>query len=291
MNDSDSTRTDNRTIAHTRQQGDYRHIRDSSDSYDNIEPWFDKLAALDTDGPHRRAVRADIVQICLPLAEHIARRFAGRGETFDDLLQIARLGLVQAVDRFDITRGGSFLSFAVPTIMGEVRRHFRDRTWAVRVPRSLKEIQLRIGPATEELSQRLGRGPTARELATELDVELTQITQALIAGNGHTTNSLDSVAREDDEHSSPAIVDRLGDDEPCYQLLEDAMAVRPLLASLPQRERQVLEWRFFRSMTQSQIAEKLEVSQMQVSRILSRTLDSLRHQALDEPQGTWATAA
>lgn len=259
-----------------------RHIRGSGDSYDNIEPWFDKLAAIDANDPHRLEVREEIVHLCLPLAEHIARRFAGRGELFDDLLQIARLGLVQAVDRFDVSRGGSFLSFAVPTIMGEVRRHFRDRTWAVRVPRSLKEIQLRLGPATEELSQRLGRVPTARELAAELDVELTQVTQALIAGNGHTSNSLDSVAREDDENSSPAIADRIGDDEPCYQLLEDAMAVRPLIEALPERERQVLIWRFFGSMTQTQIAERLGVSQMQVSRILSKTLTTLREQALAE---------
>lgn len=261
------------------------------DSYDNIEPWFDKLHSLDAEDPYRRQVREEIVHLCLPLAEHIARRFTNRGEAFDDLLQIARVGLVQAVDRFDHTRGSSFLSFAVPTIMGEVRRHFRDRTWAVRVPRALKELQLRIGPATEELSHRLGRVPTAREIADELGVDVTQVTQALIAGNGHTSSSLDSVLRDDEDNGSPTLLARMGSEDVCYRLLEDAMAVRPLIAALPERERQVLVWRFFDSLTQTQIAERLGVSQMQVSRILSRTLARLREQALAEKAPETITAA
>lgn len=254
------------------------------DSYDNLEPWFEKLAGLASDDPRRVEIRNEIVHLGLPLAEHIARRFSGRGEAFDDLLQIARMGLVQAVDRFDVSRGSSFLSFAVPTIMGEVRRHFRDHTWAVRVPRGTKELHLRIGPASEALFQRLGRMPTAREIAAELDVELTEVTQALIAGNGHTSNSLDTTVRDqDDDNVSQAVVTRLGAEEPCYELLEDAMAVRPLIEKLPRRERQVLVWRFFGGMTQSQIAERLGISQMQVSRILNKTLKTLREQALAEP--------
>ncbi|WP_431950476.1 RNA polymerase sigma factor SigF [Nocardia lijiangensis] len=252
-----------------------------ADTYDNIEPWFEKLASLDENDPHRRRVREDIVRMCLPLAEHIARRFAGRGEAFDDLHQIARLGLVQAVDRFDVSRGSSFLSFAVPTVMGEVRRHFRDRTWSVRVPRRLKEIQQSIGPATETLAQRLGRMPTARELAAELEVELTEITQALVASNGYQAGSLDAVTRDgDDDSSARAAVHTLGAEEPCYRLLEDAMAVRPLIAELPERERQVLIMRFFENKTQTQIAERLAVSQMQISRILAKTLKTLRDRAL-----------
>lgn len=253
------------------------------DSYDNAEPWFEKLASLDENDPHRQRLREDIVRMCLPLAEHIARRFAGRGEAFDDLHQIARLGLVQAVDRFDVSRGSSFLSFAVPTVMGEVRRHFRDRTWSVRVPRRLKEIQQLIGPATDTLAQRLGRMPTARELAAELDVELTEITQALVASNGYQAGSLDAGSRDnDDDGSSRAAVETLGAEEPCYRLLEDAMAVRPLIAALPERERQVLVMRFFENRTQAQIAERLGVSQMQISRILAKTLKTLRERALGD---------
>lgn len=261
------------------------------DSYDNLEPWFDKLAGLESDDPRRQEIRTEIVHLGLPLADHIARRFSGRGEAFDDLLQIARMGLVQAVDRFDVSRGSSFLSFAVPTIMGEVRRHFRDHTWAVRVPRGTKELHLRIGPASEVLFQRLGRTPTAREIAAELGAELTEVTQALIAGNGHTSNSLDAAVREhDDDTPPPAVLTKLGTEEPCFGLLEDAMAVRPLIEQLPRRERQILVWRYFGAMTQSQIAQRLGISQMQVSRILSKTLETLREQALAEP-GTAAPLA
>ncbi|MBF6291620.1 RNA polymerase sigma factor SigF [Nocardia farcinica] len=255
----------------------------AEDSYDNIEPWFAELAALDEHDPCRRALREHIIGLCLPLADHIARRFSGRGEAFDDLHQTARLGLVQAVDRFDVRRGSSFLAFAVPTIMGEVRRHFRDHTWALRVPRRAKELQAMIGPATEKLSQRHGRMPTAREIAAELDVELVEVTRALVAANAYSTNTLHAVGRDDDGNVGLSIGDSLGTEEPCYRLMEDAMAVRPLIAALPERERQVLIWRFYDSLTQSQIAERLGVSQMQVSRILNRTLTRLREEALAEP--------
>ncbi|WP_330230793.1 RNA polymerase sigma factor SigF [Nocardia sp. NBC_00508] len=254
--------------------------RSRGDSYDNIEPLFEKIAALDADDPRRDAMRRELIQRCLPLAEHIARKFSGRGENFDDLLQVARLGLVQAADRFDVARGSSFLSFAVPTIMGEVRRHFRDNTWAVRVPRRTKEIQLSIGATVEMLSQRLGRMPKAREIAVELDVDLVEVTQALIAGNAYQSSSIDAVAGDDIENAPLPLLDSLGAEEPSYHLVEDFMAVKPLIGELPERERQVLIMRFFESLTQNQIAERLGVSQMHVSRILSRTLNSLREQAL-----------
>lgn len=254
--------------------------RSRGDSYDNIEPLFEKLAALDEADPRREGMREELIGRCLPLAEHIARKFAGRGENFDDLLQVARLGLVQAADRFDVTRGSSFLSFAVPTIMGEVRRHFRDNTWSVRVPRRTKEIQLSIGATVEELSQRLGRMPRAREIAQELDVDIVEVTQALIAGNAYQSSSIDAVAGDDIENAPLPLLESLGEEEPSYHLVEDYLAVRPLIEELPERERQVLIMRFFESKTQSQIAEVLGVSQMHVSRILSKTLNQLRDQAL-----------
>lgn len=257
------------------------------DSYDNIEPLFDELAALTADDPARERVRDTILRRCLPLAEHIARKFAGRGESFEDLHQIARLGLVLAVDRFDPSRGYPFLGFAVPTIMGEVRRHFRDNTWAVRVPRRLKEIQLRIGPATETLSHRLGRMPTAQELAAELEVDREEITQAFIAGNAYQANSIDTAVRSDED--AQPVAETLGRIEPSYRLVEEVLSVRPLIAALPERERRVLRMRFFESKTQSQIAGQLGVSQMQVSRILAATLERLRKQALGTEAG--ATAA
>ncbi|MEV0297413.1 RNA polymerase sigma factor SigF [Nocardia sp. NPDC050710] len=254
--------------------------RSAGDGYKSIEPLFEKIAALEPDDPRREELREELIERCLPLAEHIARKFAGRGESFDDLLQVARLGLVQAADRFDIGRGSSFLAFAVPTIMGEVRRHFRDNTWSVRVPRRTKEIQLSIGPTVERLSQQLGRVPRAREIATELDVDLVEVTQALIAGNAYQSTSIDAVASDDIEHAPLPLLESLGAEEPSYHLVEDYMALRPLIEELPERERQVLIMRFFESKTQSQIADVLGVSQMHVSRILSRTLTSLREQAL-----------
>ncbi|MET9213494.1 MULTISPECIES: SigB/SigF/SigG family RNA polymerase sigma factor [unclassified Nocardia] len=257
-----------------------RRSRSSGDSYDNIEPWFEKLRALPPDDEHHEALRAEVIRRCLPLADHIARKFTGRGEAFDDLEQTARVGLVLAVDRFDVTRGFTFLSFAIPTIMGEVRRHFRDRTWAVHVPRRLKEIQLRIGPATEELSQRLGRMPNAPELAAELEVELDEVTRALVASNGYQTNSIDGITDDDRDNPAPPIADTLGADEPCYELTENAIAVAPLIDALPAESKRVLVMRFYENLTQSQIAEHLGVSQMQVSRILAKTLGDLREQAL-----------
>ncbi|WP_107657598.1 RNA polymerase sigma factor SigF [Nocardia suismassiliense] len=254
--------------------------RSRGDSYDNIEPLFEKIAALDQGDPRRETMREELIGRCLPLAEHIARKFAGRGENFDDLLQVARLGLVQATDRFDVTRGSSFLAFAVPTIMGEVRRHFRDNTWAVRVPRRTKEIQLSIGATVEALSQRLGRIPRAREIADELDVDIVEVTQALIAGNAYQSSSIDAVAGDDIENAPLPLLESLGEEEPSYHLVEDYLAVRPLIEELPERERQVLIMRFFESKTQSQIADVLGVSQMHVSRILSKTLNQLRDQAL-----------
>ncbi|QIS04452.1 SigB/SigF/SigG family RNA polymerase sigma factor [Nocardia brasiliensis] len=250
------------------------------DSYDNIEPLFEKIAALAEGDPRREPMRAELIERCLPLAEHIARKFAGRGENFDDLLQVARLGLVQAADRFEVARGSSFLSFAVPTIMGEVRRHFRDNTWSVRVPRRTKEIQLTIGATVEELSQRLGRMPRAREIAAELEVDLVEVTQALIAGNAYQSASIDAVVGDDIDNAPLPLLESLGAEEPSYHLVEDYLAVRPLIEELPERERRVLIMRFFESKTQSQIAEVLGVSQMHVSRILSRTLHQLREDAL-----------
>ncbi|WP_330255939.1 RNA polymerase sigma factor SigF [Nocardia sp. NBC_00565] len=256
-----------------------QRTRRRTDSYDNIEPLFTELAELDTDDPHRVALRKELISRCLPLAEHIARKFAGRGENFDDLLQIARVGMVAAVDRFDPDHGASFLAFAVPTIMGEVRRHFRDHTWSVRVPRRLKEIQQTIVPAMDRLSQRLGRTPTAAEIAEELGVDLVEVTQALIARNGYRTSSIDAYTGGDSEYAPTSLLDTLGAEQSEFRTVEDCLVVKPLIAALPERDRQVLMMRFFESQSQIQIAESLGVSQMQVSRILARLLSSLREQA------------
>lgn len=238
---------------------------------------FRELAKLEPDSPPFRRQRDSIVERCLPLADHIARRFDGRGEPRDDLVQVARVGLVNAVIRFDVNAGSDFVSFAVPTIMGEVRRHFRDNSWSVKVPRRLKELHLRLGTATAELSQRLGRAPTPSELATELEMDRNEVVEGLVAGSSYNTLSIDSGGGGGDE-DAPAIADSLGDVDTTLDQIENREALRPLLESLPERERVVVVLRFFESMTQTQIAERVGVSQMHVSRLLARALGRLRDQ-------------
>lgn len=220
--------------------------------------------------------RDAIVARCLPLADHIARRFDGRGEPRDDLVQVARVGLVNAVIRFNVDAGSDFVSFAVPTIMGEVRRHFRDNSWSVKVPRRLKELHLRLGAATAELSQKLGRAPTPSELAVELEMDRDEIVEGLVAGSSYNTLSIDGAGGGTEE--APAIADTLGDVDLNLDQIENRESLRPLLASLPERERQVLLLRFFESMTQTQIAERVGISQMHVSRLLAKSLTRLRDQ-------------
>lgn len=250
---------------------------DRPDEYSDVKPMFTALQALDPGDPARDELRHRIVTRCLPLAEHIARRFDRRGEPFDDLVQVASVGLLNAVDRFDVYRGSDFLAFAVPTIMGEVRRHFRDTGWAVRVPRRLKELHLDITKASSTLSQRLGRSPTTREMAAELGVEEEEVTQGLQAGSGYHTLSVDAT-RGGPEAGSP-LRDLLGDDDAGLAGVEDHETLRVILERLPARERSVLLLRFFGNQTQSQIAARIGVSQMHVSRILSDTLARLREQA------------
>jgi RNA polymerase sigma-B factor len=236
---------------------------------------FCALRNLRTGSARFVQLRDRIVERCLPLADHIARRFDGRGEARDDLIQVARIGLLNAVNRFDVDTGSDFVSFAVPTIVGEVRRHFRDNTWSVKVPRRLKELHVLLSATTAELSQQLGRAPTASELAAELDIDRDTVVEGLVAGSSYNSVSLDAGGANDD---MPVIADTLGDRDPGLELIEDREALRPLLAALPQRERTVLFLRFFESMTQSQIAARVGVSQVHVSRLLAESLARLRDQ-------------
>ncbi|WP_405493575.1 RNA polymerase sigma factor SigF [Nocardia sp. NBC_00511] len=252
----------------------------SGSGYDDVAGLFERLAAAPPGSARRAALRGQLINRCIPLADHIARKFSGRGEPFDDLTQVARVGLVHAVDRFDVSRGSNFLSFAVPTIMGEVRRYFRDNTWAMRVPRRVKETHLRIGAAIDALSQRLGRSPTAKEIAAELGIDPDEVTQAVIAGNAYQPSSIDAVSVGRDTEAS--LLDTLGEEETQFDRVEEYVAIRPLLAGLPERERRILTMRFFESMTQTQIAQQMGISQMHVSRILAKTLARLRDQTARE---------
>ena len=246
--------------------------------YADVPDMFRELATISTASAEFQRQRDKIVERCLPLADHIARRFEGRGEPRDDLVQVARVGLVNAVVRFDVDTGSDFVSFAVPTIMGEVRRHFRDNSWSVKVPRRLKELHLRLGTATADLSQRLGRAPTATELASELDMDRAEVVEGLVAGSSYNTLSIDSGGGGGEDDDARAIADTLGDVDASIDRIEDRESLRPLLESLPERERTVLVLRFFESMTQTQIADRVGISQMHVSRLLAKSLTRLRDQ-------------
>ena len=245
-----------------------------SSDYADVLEMFSALSVLATGSAEHDRQRDRIIRRCLPLADHCAQRYVGRGEPRDDLIQIARLGLVNAVNRFDVEKGVDFLSFAIPTIMGEINRHFRDNSWAVKVPRRLKETHQQLGAAVAELSQKHGRAPTASELAEKLNMDRAAVVDGLIAGSCYRTLSFDAPVGGDDD--APTLVDTLGHIDDGLGHIENREALRPLLAALPERERTILQLRFFESLTQTEIAGRLGISQMHVSRLLARSLAKLR---------------
>lgn len=240
---------------------------------------FVRLSALPEGSAERVELRNQLVRMHIPLVEHLARRFRNRGEPLDDLTQVATIGLIKSVDRFDHERGVEFSTYATPTIVGEIKRHFRDKGWAVRVPRRLQELRLSLTTATSELSQRHGRSPTVHELAEHLGISEEDVLEGLESANAYSTLSLD-VPDSDDE--SPAVADTLGATDEALEGVEYRESLKPLLAQLPPREQKILVLRFFRNMTQSQIAAEVGISQMHVSRLLARTLAQLREKLLVE---------
>jgi RNA polymerase sigma-B factor len=247
------------------------------DEYADVMAMFNALHGTLHEADDMLRRREAIFNRCLPLADRIARHYGGRGEDIEDLTQVARLGLVKAVNRFDPSKGSHFVAFAVPTMMGEVRRHFRDHGWSMHVPRRLKDRHGHITKATTELTQTLGRAPTAGQLADALDMSREDIVDSMLAAEAYRVHSIDAPVSSGD--SAPRMVsDTVGDVDFGFDRITDQETVRPLLGALPERERTVLYLRFFESMTQSQIAEHIGVSQMHVSRILEKTLRELRDQ-------------
>src|SRR4051812_36828690 len=242
---------------------------------------FAKLSDPDSTEAQRAVYRDDLVHLHLPLVEHLARRFRNRGEPYDDLLQVGTIGLIKAVDRFDTERGVEFSTYATPTVVGEIKRHFRDKGWAVRVPRRLQDLRLQLTAATQELSQSQGRSPTVAELARHLEIGEDEVLEGLESANAYATISLDATGDAGDD-DSPAMMDTLGSDDDALEGVEYRESLKPLLAALPPRERRILLLRFFRNMTQSEIAEEIGISQMHVSRLLARTLAQLREGLLTE---------
>jgi RNA polymerase sigma-B factor len=222
--------------------------------------------------------REQLVQRFLPLARQLARRYHRGGEALDDLTQVASLGLLKAIDRFDPTRTTAFSSFAVPTILGELKRHFRDKGWSVRVPRDLQELAVRLEPTTEALSRELGRMPTLAELAKRLDVTTEQVLEAREAAGAYRAVSLDRPRDEDDE-SSDGIGAAFGVEDAGFSEAEDAATVAHLMRVLSEREREVLRLRFSEDLTQAEIGIRIGVSQMHVSRIIRQAIGRLREEA------------
>ncbi|MFJ8542628.1 RNA polymerase sigma factor SigF [Streptomyces sp. NPDC093586] len=242
---------------------------------------FRRLATLPA-GPERDAVRDRIVEAWLPMAERLAGRFRNRGESYEDLRQVAALGLVKAVDRYDPARGSAFESYAVPTVTGEIKRHFRDHMWTLHVPRRVQELRNRVRSAGQDLSQNApDRRPTVTEIAERADLSEEDVRVGMEALESFTALSLDAeVAGGDDGYS---LADGLGAPDPALDTVVDREAVKERLAALPERERAILYMRFFDDMTQSRIAEQLGISQMHVSRLISRCCDRVREQVLRDP--------
>ena len=220
------------------------------------------------------AAREELVERFLPLARDLALRYTYTDEPFDDLLQVASLGLIKAIDRFEPGRGTKFTSYAAPTILGELKRHFRDKGWSLHVPRDLQERTLAVSRETESLSKSLGRSPKVREVAAALGCSVEDVLEAQEAAGSYEAASLDAPAARDDEESA-SLVDLLGGEDSAYELVEDRDAIASTWLALPEVERQVLELRFMHDLTQREIGERIGYSQMHVSRLLRRALTRL----------------
>ncbi|MFF0127487.1 RNA polymerase sigma factor SigF [Streptomyces mirabilis] len=235
---------------------------------------FKRLESLE-EGTHDYSyVRNTLVELNLALVKFAASRFRSRSEPMEDIIQVGTIGLIKAIDRFELSRGVEFPTFAMPTIIGEIKRFFRDTSWSVRVPRRLQELRLDLAKAGDELAQQLDRAPTVGELAERLGISNDEVVEGMAASNAYTASSLDAQPEEDD--SEGALADRIGYEDHDLEGIEYVESLKPLIAELPSRDRQILSLRFVANMTQSEIGEELGISQMHVSRLLSRTLVRLR---------------
>jgi len=251
-------------------------VTERTSAYDKYAPALEELASLPAGDPRRDQLTAELTDAFRPVARNIARRFGRRGEAHDDLEQVALIGLLHALRRYDPAQGRDFLSYAVPTMMGEVRRHFRDAAWTIRTPRGIKDRYLQVGTASTTLSQQLGRAATATELAEYLQMDREEVIEAISAHHSYRPDSLDSTLTQG---TDTTMADVLGADDPDMDHVEARALVRDLVGILPERERKILVLRFVHEKTQSEIAAQLSISQMHVSRLLSQTLERLRERA------------
>lgn len=226
--------------------------------------------------------REKLVMSHLNLVRFIANKFKNRGEPIDDLIQVGYLGLLKAIDRFDPSRGLEFTTFATPTIMGEIKRHFRDKGWSVRVPRRLQELSAKVNQATDTLTSQLQRSPTIAEIADSLDATVDEVLEAMESSSAYSSVSLEAPSGADDD-DTPSVIDRYATEDSDLAFTDDRIIIEEALASFSPRERDVIEMRFLKGMTQIEIAEKLGISQVQVSRLLRRTLKKIQDKI--DPEG------
>jgi len=243
------------------------------DETEKLDQYLLRRWRLDGD----RQARQELIEMYLPLVRSLARRYAARGEQFDDLVQVGSIGLIKAIDRFDLDRGVELTTYATPNIVGEIKRYFRDKGWSVRVPRGLQELNIRINRLIDELVPKLQRSPTINEIAEAAGVEAADVLEALETSQAYNSVSLQSaLGGEGDEDA--LLIDYLGKEEPNYDVMEDRAVLAPGFAKLEKRERTILYLRFFEGLTQSQIAARVGISQMHVSRLIRRSLERLREE-------------
>ncbi|MER7639579.1 SigB/SigF/SigG family RNA polymerase sigma factor [Streptomyces sp. NPDC126522] len=240
--------------------------------------FLDRLQELEEGTREYQYARNTLIEMNLSLVHFAARRFRNRGSgDMEDIVQVGTIGLIKAIDRFDLTREVEFTSFAIPYIVGEIKRFFRDTTWAVHVPRRLQELRADLVKSKESLTTTLGRAPTVKELAADLGLTDNQVIEGLVAANGYAAGSLDTPGGEAEaDDGAPKYADTMGETDPALELFEDLHTLGPLLRRLDERERALIEMRFGRELTQAEIGLELNVSQMHVSRLLTRTLGKLR---------------
>ncbi|MFD5770163.1 RNA polymerase sigma factor SigF [Streptomyces sp. NPDC127049] len=238
--------------------------------------FFRELAVLEEGTHEYQYARNTLIEMNMSLVRYAAGRFRHRADEMEDIVQVGMIGLIKAIDRFELSREVEFTTFAVPYIVGEIKRFFRDTSWAVHVPRRLQEARVELAKATEELSTRLGRLPTVKELAELMSLTEEEVTEARLASNGYNSSSLDAVLGGEDEEGDASLADFIGAEDPAMELVDDFHSLAPLIADLDERDRQIIHLRFVEELTQAQIGERLGCSQMHVSRLLARTVKRLR---------------
>ncbi|MFG2975676.1 SigB/SigF/SigG family RNA polymerase sigma factor [Streptomyces sp. NPDC048331] len=283
-----------RTEAGSAPQLDVREIRDpqsvsTAEAHDLSVTLFRRLHELDEGSAEYSYVRNTLVELNLSMVKYAATRVRHVGAPWEDVIQVGTIGLIKAINRFDPERGFEFMSFALPTIVGEIKRYFRDTTWAVRVPRRLQELRIDLAKANDAMEQELGHTPRAQELAERLDITVEEVREGRLAANGFTSLSLDVPMTADDNEAPGLSARSLGVEEGRYETVEDLESLKPLVGELSERDRTILALRFGEELTQAEIGERLGMSQMHVSRLLARILGRLREGMLaEEPRAETA---